>query len=186
LLITDECPQEPTLPCHNPLDQVKTNKLELYKDTMEVELEEFNMLQEELVTVKGHECRQGKFRSSDGHTYHVESDVAKQYVTFLFGEEEEEPVTREMVRHAKKAAKRARQRSVVEEELYEFYMPQEEPETIEHLEAVMSVMEGTYREHRQGMKPSMFQSTDGHIFKVEGLRQQTGHLHVRRRGASHQ
>jgi hypothetical protein len=32
----------------------------------------------------------------DGHTYHVESDVAKQYVTFMFGEEEEEPITNEM------------------------------------------------------------------------------------------
>ena len=49
---------------------MKTTKLELYKDTMEEELEEYNMLQEVLVTVKSHECRQGKFRSSDGHTYH--------------------------------------------------------------------------------------------------------------------
>ena len=72
-----------------------------------------------------------------------------------------------MTRRAKKAAKRARQRSVVEEELEEFYMPQEEPETSEHLEAVMSAMECTYRGHRQGMKPYKFQSTDGHIFNVE-------------------
>jgi hypothetical protein len=72
---------------------VKTSKLELNKDTMEEELEEFNVLQEELVTDKSHECRQGKFWSSDGHTYHMESDAAKQYVTFMFGEEEEEPVT---------------------------------------------------------------------------------------------
>ena len=43
-----ECPQEPTLPCHHPLDQVKTSKLELYEDTMEEELEEYNMLKEEL------------------------------------------------------------------------------------------------------------------------------------------
>jgi hypothetical protein len=121
---------------------VKTSKLELYEDTMEEELEEFNMLQEELVTIKSYECRQGKFRSSDGHTYHVESDVAKQYVTFMFGEEEEEPITHEMARRAKKAAKRAKQRSVVEEELDEFYMP-------------------------QGMQLSTFQLTDGHIFKVE-------------------
>jgi hypothetical protein len=123
---------------------VKTSKLELYKDTMEEEPEEFNVLQEELVTNKSHECRQGKFQSSDGHTYHVESDVARQYVTFIFGQEEEEPVTNEMARHAKKAAKRARQRSVVEEALEESYM-QEEPETSEHLEAVMSAMEYTYR-----------------------------------------
>jgi hypothetical protein len=71
------------------------------------------MLQEEQVTVKSHECRQGNFRSSDGHTYRVECDVAKQYVTFLFGEEEEEPFTHEIARRASKAAKRARQRSVV-------------------------------------------------------------------------
>jgi hypothetical protein len=103
--------------------------------------------------------------------YHVQSDIDKQYVTFMFGEEEEEPVTNEMARcakkAAKKAAKRARQRSVVEEELDEFYMPHEETETSEHLEAVMSVMECTYRVHRQGMNPSTFQSTDGHLFKVE-------------------
>jgi hypothetical protein len=134
---------------------------------MEEEIEEFNVLQEELVTIKSRECRQGKFRSSDGHTYHVESDVAKQYVTFMFVEEEEQPVTNELARRAKKAAKRARQRSVVEEELDEFYMPQEEPETSEQLEAVISAMECTYRGHRQGMKPSTFQSTDGHIFNVE-------------------
>jgi hypothetical protein len=95
---------------------VKTSKLELYEDTMEEELEEYNMLQEELVTVKSRECRQGKLRSSDGHTYRVESDVAKQYVTFLFGKEEEEHFTHEMARRANKAAKRARQRSVVEED----------------------------------------------------------------------
>jgi hypothetical protein len=100
---------------------VKNSKLELYKDTMEEDIEEFNVLQEELVTIKNHECRRGKFRSSDGHTYHVESDVAKQYVTFMFVEEE--PITNEMARRAKKAAKSARQRSVVEEELDEFYMP---------------------------------------------------------------
>jgi hypothetical protein len=99
---------------------VKTSKLELYEDTMEEELEEFDMLQEVLVTVKSHECRQGKYRSSDGHTYHVESNIARQYITFVFGEEEEEPVTHEMDRRAKKAARRARQRSVVEEELDEF------------------------------------------------------------------
>jgi hypothetical protein len=123
---------------------VKTSKLELYEDTMEEEIEEYNMLKEEIVTVKSQECRQDKFRSSDGHTYtyRVESDVAKKYVTFLFGEEEEEPITHEIDRHANKAAKRARQRSVVEEELDKFYMP-------------------------QGMMPSTFQSTNGNIFKVE-------------------
>jgi hypothetical protein len=125
------------------------------------------MLQEELVPVKSHECQQGKFRSSDGHTYHMESNIAKQYVTFVFGEEEEEPVTHEMDRCAMKAARRARQRSVVEEELDVFYMPHEEQETSEHLEAVMSVMECTYRGQRQGLKQSTFQSTDGHIYKVE-------------------
>ena len=109
---------------------------------MEEELEEINMLQEELVTVKSHECRQGKFRSSDGHTYHVESDVAKQYVTFLFGEEEEEPNTHEMTRRAKKAAKKAKQRSVMEKELDEYYMPKDK-------------------------KPSTLQSTDDQIFKAE-------------------
>jgi DNA-directed RNA polymerase subunit K/omega len=61
---------------------------------------------------------------------------------FLFGEEEEEPITHEIDRRANKAAKRARQRSVVEEELDEFYMP-------------------------QGMKPSTFQSTHSNIFKVK-------------------
>jgi hypothetical protein len=101
---------------------VKTSKLELYEVTMEEELEEINLLQEELVTVKSHECRQGTFRSSDGHTYNVESDVDKQYVTFLFGEE---PITYEMARREKKAAKRAKQRSIVEEELDEFYMPKD-------------------------------------------------------------
>jgi hypothetical protein len=95
----------------------------------------------------------------------MESDVAKQYVTFMFGEEE--PVAHEMARRARKAAKRARQGSVAEEELEEFYMPQGEPETSKHLEAVMSAMECTNRGHRQGMKPSTFQSTDGHIFNVE-------------------
>ena len=108
---------------------------------MEEELEEYNMLKEEQVTVKSQECRQGKFRSSDGHTYRVESDVAKKYVTLLFGEDKE-PITHEIDKCANKAAKRARQRSVVEEELDEFYMP-------------------------QGMKPFMFQSTNGNIFKVE-------------------
>jgi hypothetical protein len=138
---------------------VEASELELYKDTMEEEIEEFYVSQEELVTIEHHGCRQGKFRSSDGHTFHVESDVTKQYVTFMFEEEGEEPVTNDMTRRAKKAAKRARQRSVVEEELEELYTPQEEPETSEHLEAVMSAMECTYREHRQGMKPSKFQST---------------------------
>ena len=76
---------------------------------MEEELEEYNMLKEELVTVKSQECRQGKFRSTDGHTYRVESDVAKKYVTFLFGEEEEEPITHEVARRTKEAAKRAKQ-----------------------------------------------------------------------------
>ena len=125
----------------NPLDQVKTSKLELYEDNMEEELEEYNILEEELVTVKSQECGHGKFRSSDGHTYRVESDVAKKYVTLLFGEDKE-PITHEIDKCANKAAKRARQRSVVEEELDEFYMP-------------------------QGMKPFMFQSTNGNIFKVE-------------------
>jgi hypothetical protein len=121
---------------------VKTSKLELYEDNLEEELEEHNMLKEELVTVKSQECRQGKFRSSDGHTYRVERDAAKKYVTFLFNEEEEEPITHDIDRRANKAAKRARQRLVVEEELDEFYMP-------------------------QGMKPSTFKSTNGNIVKVE-------------------
>jgi hypothetical protein len=125
----------------NPLDQVKTSKLELYENNMEEELEEHNMLKEELVTVKSQECRQGKFRSSDGHTYRVECDAAKKYVTFLFNKEEQ-PITHEIDRRANKAAKRARQRSVVEEELDEFYMPKD-------------------------MKPSTFQSTDDNNFKVE-------------------
>jgi hypothetical protein len=55
----------------------------------------------------------------------------------------------------------------VEEELDKFYMPREEPETTEHLEAVMSAMECTYRGHRHSMRPSKFQSTDGHIFNME-------------------
>ena len=52
----------------NPLDQVKTSKLELYEDNMEEEPEEYNMLKEELVTVKSQECGHGNFWSSDGHT----------------------------------------------------------------------------------------------------------------------
>jgi hypothetical protein len=71
---------------------------------MEEEFAELNMLQVELVTVKSQECWQGKFRSSDGNTYHVESDIAKQYVTFVFGEDEEEPVTHEMARRAKRSS----------------------------------------------------------------------------------
>ena len=75
-----------------------------------MQLEMYNMLQEELVTVKSQECRQGKFRSSDGHTYRVGHDAARKYVNFLFNKEEEEPITHEIERRANKAAKRARQR----------------------------------------------------------------------------
>jgi hypothetical protein len=50
-----------------------------------------------------------KFQLSDGHVFNVERDFAKQQVTFMF--EEEEPVTNEMARRNKKAAKRAWQRS---------------------------------------------------------------------------
>jgi hypothetical protein len=79
-------------------------------------------------------------------------------------EEEEEPVTNDMTRRAK----RARQRSAVVEELEEFYAPQEESETIEHLDAEMSASECTYNGCRQGkMPPTKFQSSDGHIFNAE-------------------
>jgi hypothetical protein len=125
-----------------PLDQVKTPKLELYEDNMEEELKVYNILEEELVTAKRQDCGHGKFRSSDGHTYRVEHDAAKKCVNILFNEEEEEPITHETERGDNKAAKRTRQRSVVKEELDDFYMP-------------------------QGMKHSTFQSTDANIFKVE-------------------
>jgi hypothetical protein len=72
----------------------------------------------------------------------VEHDAARKYVNFLFNKEEKEPITHEIERRANKAAKRARQRSLVEEELNEFYMP-------------------------QGMKPTPFRSTDSNIFQVE-------------------
>jgi hypothetical protein len=72
----------------------------------------------------------------------VEHDTAKKCVNILFNKEEKEPIIHETERRANKAAKRARQRSVVEEELDDFYM-------------------------QQGMKYSTFQSTDANIFKVE-------------------
>jgi hypothetical protein len=54
------------------------------------------------------------------------------------------------------------------EEIEKFYVPQEEPEAIEHLDAEMSASEGTYNGCRQGKMPSnKFQSSDGHIFQVE-------------------
>jgi hypothetical protein len=104
------------------------------------EIEEFYVPQEEPETIEHLDaemsasegtyngCRQGKmpttkFQSSDGHSFHVERDFAKQYVTF---------------------------------------------ETSEHLEAEMSALECTYNGCRQGKMPSTkFQSSDGHIFRVE-------------------
>jgi DNA mismatch repair ATPase MutL len=109
---------------------------------MEEDFEEYNVLEEELVTVKSQKSGQGKFLSSDGHTFRVEHDAAKKYVNFLFNEEVQEPITNEIERRVTKAAKRARQRSLMEEELNEFYMP-------------------------QSMKPTTFQSTDTNIYKVE-------------------
>jgi hypothetical protein len=98
----------------NPLDQVKTSKLESYEDNMEKEFEEYNVLEEELVPIKSQECGHGTFRSSDGHTFCVEHDAAKKCVIILFDEEVGEPISHEVDRHANKAAKRARQRSLVE------------------------------------------------------------------------
>jgi hypothetical protein len=42
-----KCPQKPTIPCHYPLDQVKTSELELDKAALVEEIEELNVLQEE-------------------------------------------------------------------------------------------------------------------------------------------
>jgi hypothetical protein len=95
-----------------------------------------------LVNVKSQECGHGKFRSSDGHTFRVEHDAAKECVNILFDEEVGDPITHEIDRRANKAVKRARQRSVVEEELDEFYMPKD-------------------------VKPSTLQSTADNNFKVE-------------------
>jgi hypothetical protein len=125
-----------------PLDQVKTYKLEIYEDNMEEGFEEYNILEEEQVTAKNQKSGHRKFLSSDGHTFRVEHDAAKKYVNFLFNREVEEPITNEIDRRVTKAAKRARQRSLMEEELNEFYMP-------------------------QSMKHTTFQSTDTNIFKVE-------------------
>jgi hypothetical protein len=47
-----ECPQEPTIPCHNPLDQVKTSELELDEAAVVEEFEEFDVPQEEPETIK--------------------------------------------------------------------------------------------------------------------------------------
>ena len=46
---------------------------------------------------------------TDGHIFKVERDFANQQVNFMFGEEE--PVTNEVAKCNKKAAKRAWQRS---------------------------------------------------------------------------
>jgi hypothetical protein len=55
----------------------------------------------------------------------VEHDVAKKCVNILFDEEVEEPINPEIDRRANKAMKRARQRLVVEEDLDEFYKPED-------------------------------------------------------------
>jgi DNA mismatch repair ATPase MutL len=109
---------------------------------MKEEFKEYNVLEEELATVKSQKCGHGKFLSTDGHTFRVEQDATKKYVNFLFNEEVKEPITNEIERRVTKAAKRARQRLLMEEEMNELYMP-------------------------QCMKPTTFQSTDTNIFKVE-------------------
>jgi hypothetical protein len=97
LSIALECPQEPTNPSHNPLDQVKTS--ELNEDTVEErEYKEFEDVNVEMsaleCTYNG--CTKGevltkpgslrfpqprtKFQSSDGHIFHVDRDIVKGQV----------------------------------------------------------------------------------------------------------
>jgi hypothetical protein len=83
-----------------------------------------------------------RIRSSDGQTFRAEHDVTKKCVNILFDEEVEVPINHEIDRRVTKAVKRARQRSLMAEELNEFNMP-------------------------QCVKHTTFRSTDTSIFKVE-------------------
>jgi hypothetical protein len=123
-------------------DQVKTPKLELDENNMEEEPEEYYKVEEELVSVKSQKCGLDRIRSSDGHTFRVEHDVTKKCVNILFDEEVVVPINHEIDKRVTKAVKRARQRSLMAEELNEFNM-------------------------QQCMQHTTFQSTETSIIKVE-------------------
>jgi hypothetical protein len=132
--------------CHYPAthhqDQVKAPKMELDENGMEVEPEQYYEVKEELVSVKSKLWGHDRIRSSDGHTFRVEHDVTKKCINILFDEEVEVPINHETDRRVTKAVKRARQRSLMEEELIEFKMS-------------------------QCMQHKMFQSTETNIIKVK-------------------
>ena len=111
-------------------DQVKTPKMELDENDMLVEPEQYNKMEEELVSAEDNMWGLDRIRSSDGHTFRVEHDVNKQCVNILFDEEVEVPINKEADRRVTKAAKRAQQRLLMKEELVEFKMSQCKQNTI--------------------------------------------------------
>ena len=115
---------------------------ELDENNMEEEPEVYYKMVEELVSVKCQKRGLDRIRSSDGHTFRVEHDVTKKCVNILFDEEGEVPINHEIDRRVTKAVKRARQRSLMEEELNEFKMSQH-------------------------MQHTMFQSTETSIIEVK-------------------
>ena len=116
--------------------------MELDENNMLVEPEQYYKVEEELVSVKDNMWGLDRIRSSDGHTFRVEHDVTKKCVNILFDEEVEVPINHEADRRVTKAVKRARQRSLMEEELNEFKMSQR-------------------------MQHTMFQSTETSIIEVK-------------------
>jgi hypothetical protein len=103
---------------------MKAPKMELDETNMEVEPEQYYEVEEELISVKNKMWGLDRIRSSDGHTFRVEHDVTKKCINILFDEEMEVPINHEIDRRVTKAVKRARQRSLMEEELIEFKMSQ--------------------------------------------------------------
>jgi hypothetical protein len=116
--------------------------MELDETNMEVEPEQYYKVEEELISVKSKMWGHDRIRSSDGHTFRVEHDVTKKCINILFDEEAEVPINHEIDRRVTKAVKRARQRSLMEEELIEFKMS-------------------------QCMQHTMFQSTETSIIKAK-------------------
>jgi hypothetical protein len=104
--------------------------MELDKNDMLGEPEQYNKMEEELVSNEDNTWGQDRIRSSDGHTFRIEHDVAKQCINIMFDEEVEVPLNKEADRHVTKAAKRAKQRLLMKEEINEFKMSQCQKKTI--------------------------------------------------------